>query len=94
LRLAAVRWDRFRRSSMLWRYFASRDFDASKPYGGDMMKALGRIKAPVLLLPSMTDRTIPGYYRRSEMAPLVRSGGRHLTQSAQSGAQSAQRRIS
>ena len=54
-------WDA---NSMLWRYFASRDFDASKPYGGDMMVALARIKAPVLLLPSMTDRTIPGYLTR------------------------------
>ena len=49
---------------MLWRYYASRNFDASKPFGGDMMKALGQIKAPVLLLPSMTDRTIPGYLTR------------------------------
>jgi homoserine O-acetyltransferase len=54
-------WDA---NSMLWRYFASRNFDASKPFGGDMMKALGLIKAPVLLLPSMTDRTIPGYLTR------------------------------
>lgn len=54
-------WDA---NSMLWRYFASRDFDASKPFGGDMMKALAQIKAPVLLLPSMTDRTIPGYLTR------------------------------
>ena len=51
-------WDA---NSMLWRYLASRNFDASKPFGGDMMKALGQIKAPVLLLPSMSDRTIPGY---------------------------------
>jgi len=54
-------WDA---NSMLWRYFASRNFDASKPFGGDMMKALGQIKAPALLLPSMTDRTIPGYLTR------------------------------
>jgi homoserine O-acetyltransferase len=54
-------WDA---NSMLWRYFASRNFDASAPFGGDMMKALGQIKAPVLLLPSMTDRTIPGYLTR------------------------------
>ncbi len=54
-------WDA---NSILLRYFASRDFDASKPFGGDMMKALGQIKAPVLLLPSMTDRTIPGYLTR------------------------------
>jgi homoserine O-acetyltransferase/O-succinyltransferase len=54
-------WDA---NSMLWRYYASRNFDAAKPFGGDMMKALGQIKAPVLLLPSMTDRTIPGYLTR------------------------------
>ena len=54
-------WDA---NSMLSRYFASRNFDASKPFGGDMMKALGQITAPVLLLPSMTDRTIPGYLTR------------------------------
>jgi homoserine acetyltransferase len=35
-------WDA---NSMLSRYQASRDFDASKPFSGDMMKALGRIKA-------------------------------------------------
>ncbi len=54
-------WDA---TSMLWRYYASRGHDASKPFGGDMMKALARIVAPVLLLPSMTDRTIPGYLTR------------------------------
>lgn len=54
-------WDA---NSMLSRYFASRDFDASKPFGGDMMKALAQIQAPVLMLPSMTDRTIPGYLTR------------------------------
>ena len=54
-------WDA---NSMLWRYFASRDFDAAKPFGGDMMRALAQVKAPALLLPSMTDRTIPGYLTR------------------------------
>jgi homoserine acetyltransferase len=29
-----------------------------------MMKALAQIKAPALLLPSMSDRTIPGYLTR------------------------------
>ena len=29
-----------------------------------MMKALARIKAPVLLRPSMSDRTTPGYLTR------------------------------
>ena len=54
-------WDA---NSMLSRYRASRNFDASKPFGGDMMKALAQIKAPALLLPSMSDRTIPGYLTR------------------------------
>jgi homoserine O-acetyltransferase len=54
-------WDA---NSMLSRYRASRNFDASVPFGGDMMKALGQIKAPALMLPSMTDRTIPGYLTR------------------------------
>jgi homoserine O-acetyltransferase len=54
-------WDA---NSMLSRYRASSIFDASKPFGGDMMKALSQIKAPVLLLPSMSDRTIPGYLTR------------------------------
>ncbi len=54
-------WDA---NSMLSRYMASRNFDASVPFGGDMMKALGQIKARALMLPSMTDRTIPGYLTR------------------------------
>ncbi len=54
-------WDA---NSMLSRYRASKMHDASKPFGGDMMKALGQVKAKVLLLPSMTDRTIPGYLTR------------------------------
>lgn len=54
-------WDA---NSMLWRSFASQNFDASKPFGGDIMKALAQIKAPAFLLPSMTDRTIPGYLTR------------------------------
>jgi homoserine O-acetyltransferase len=54
-------WDA---NSMLSRYRASRMHDASKPFGGDMMKALGQVKAKALLLPSMTDRTVPGYLTR------------------------------
>jgi homoserine O-acetyltransferase/O-succinyltransferase len=57
----AKSWDA---NSMMWRYIACRNFDASKPFGGDMMKALGQIKAPTLLLPGMTDRLIPGYLTR------------------------------
>lgn len=54
-------WDT---NSLLWRYHASRNHDASKPFGGDMRKALGQVKAKALLLASMTDRTIPGYLTR------------------------------
>jgi homoserine O-acetyltransferase/O-succinyltransferase len=54
-------WDA---NSMLSRYRASSTFDASKPFGGDMMKALAQIKASALLLPSISDRTIPGYLTR------------------------------
>ena len=50
-------WDA---NSMFWRYLSGRNFDASKPFGGDMMQALARIRAPALLLPSMSDRTIAG----------------------------------
>lgn len=65
----ANNWDA---NSLLWRYLASRNFDASKPFGGDMMKALSQIKAPALLLPSKTDRNIPAYLTR-ELADGLRS---------------------
>ena len=62
---AAARWaEDWDATSLLWRYNASRNHDVSKPYGGDMMKALARVAAPSLLLPGMTDRTIPGYLTR------------------------------
>lgn len=48
-------WDA---NSMLARYRASRDHDAAKPYGGDMAVALGRVKAPALVIASSSDRTI------------------------------------
>ena len=54
-------WDA---NSMISRYNASRNHDASKPFAGDMMKALGQVKAKALLLPSMTDRTVPAYLTR------------------------------
>ena len=40
------------------RYQASADHDVSKPFGGDMAKALGRIRAAVLVLPSSSDRLL------------------------------------
>jgi homoserine O-acetyltransferase len=57
----AKNWDA---NSILWRYKASREHDASKPFGGDMTKALGQVKVKALIVASMTDRTIPGYLTR------------------------------
>ena len=48
-------------NALIWRYEASRNHDASEPFGGDMKKALARINVPVLLLSSSTDRTVPAY---------------------------------
>jgi homoserine O-acetyltransferase/O-succinyltransferase len=49
-------WDA---NSLIARYAASRSHDVSAPYGGDMKKALARVTAKVLVMPSMTDRTVP-----------------------------------
>jgi homoserine O-acetyltransferase/O-succinyltransferase len=49
-------WDA---NSMISRYRAARTHDVSVPYGGDMRKALARVTAKVLVMPSMTDRTVP-----------------------------------
>ncbi len=54
-------WDA---NSMISRYRASKNHDASKPFDGDMMRALAQVKAKALLLPSMTDRTVPAYLTR------------------------------
>ncbi|MCK8783737.1 alpha/beta fold hydrolase [Roseomonas sp. NAR14] len=51
----ARNWDA---NSILWRYHASRNHDVSKPFGGDMAAALGRIRAQALVIASSTDRTI------------------------------------
>jgi len=50
------------------RYEASRNHDASVPFGGDMKAALGRVQAKTLLLTSQTDRTIPAYLSRELFA--------------------------
>ncbi len=50
------------------RYEASRNHDASAPFGGDMKAALGRVQAKTLLLTSQTDRTIPAYLSRELFA--------------------------
>lgn len=61
-------WDA---NAILLRYNASRNHDASTPYGGDMRAALSRVKGKVLMLVSMTDRTIPGYLSRELYAGLA-----------------------
>jgi homoserine acetyltransferase len=53
-------WSKTRNANaLIIRYLASRNFDASVPFGGDMKVALARIQAKTLLLTSQTDRTIP-----------------------------------
>ena len=63
----AKAWDA---NALLIRYAASRNFDASAPYGGDMKAALAKVQAKVLLLASQTDRTIPAYLSRELYAGL------------------------
>jgi homoserine O-acetyltransferase len=57
----AKAWDA---NGLMLRYDASRNFDASKPFGGDLMKALAQVKAKALIMPGMTDRTLPTYMAR------------------------------
>ena len=63
----ASTWDT---NAIILRYKASRDHDASVPYGGNMNTALARITVPVLMLVSLTDRTIPSYLSRELYAGL------------------------
>jgi homoserine acetyltransferase len=60
-------WDA---NALIVRYLASRNFDASVPFGGDMKAALARIQAKTLLLTSQTDRTIPAYLSRELYAGM------------------------
>jgi homoserine O-acetyltransferase len=53
-----VGWDAV---SWMWRYLASRDHDVSKPFDGDLARALGRITARSLVMPSATDRVLPPF---------------------------------
>ena len=53
---AYATWDA---RNWMYRYFASRDHDVSKPFSGNMTEALGRIKAKALIMPSISDRLIP-----------------------------------
>ena len=54
-------WDA---NALLLRYDASRNFDPSVPFGGDLAKALGRMAARALIMPSATDRALPAYMAR------------------------------
>ena len=60
-------WDA---NALIIRYMASRNFDASAPYGGDMKTALAKVNAKTLLLASQTDRTIPAYLSRELLAGI------------------------
>jgi homoserine O-acetyltransferase/O-succinyltransferase len=48
-------WDA---NSLVLRYAASRAHDVSAPFGGDMSAALAQVTAPVLILPSASDRLL------------------------------------
>lgn len=60
-------WDAW---SVIRRYQASAEHDVSKPFGGDLAKALGRIRAAVLVLPSSSDRLL-GVEAGRDIARLV-----------------------
>jgi homoserine O-acetyltransferase/O-succinyltransferase len=66
---AYATWDA---RNWMYRYFASREHDVSKPFNGNMAEALGRIKAKVLLMPSASDRLIPPVNAK-EIQKLVKS---------------------
>jgi homoserine O-acetyltransferase len=57
----AKTWDA---RSLLYRYQATSAHDVSQPFGGDLMRALGTIRAKTLIMPGMTDRTLPTYMAR------------------------------
>ena len=50
--------------SLIYRYQATRDHDVGQPFGGNTLQALGKIKARTLIMPGMTDRTLPSYMGR------------------------------
>jgi homoserine O-acetyltransferase len=52
---AFANWDA---NSLVMRYAASRANDVSAPFGGDMTAALAQVTAPVLILPSASDRLL------------------------------------
>lgn len=62
-------WDA---NALVLRYGAYRAHDIAAPFNGDMAAALARVTAPVLLLPSATDRLIGG-----AGAKRIRDGVQH-----------------
>lgn len=50
--------------SLIYRYQATRNHDVGQPFGANTLQALGKIKAKTLIMPGMTDRTIPSYMAR------------------------------
>ena len=50
--------------SLIYRYQATANHNVAQPFGGDMADALGQIKARTLIMPGMTDRTLPTYMAR------------------------------
>ncbi|MEO6022460.1 MAG: alpha/beta fold hydrolase [Burkholderiales bacterium] len=50
--------------SLIYRYQATSSHDVSLPFNGNMTEALGKIKAKALIMPGMTDRTLPSYMAR------------------------------
>jgi homoserine O-acetyltransferase/O-succinyltransferase len=50
--------------SLIYRYQATMYHDVSKPFGGDLAQALAKVKAKTLIMPGMTDRTLPTYMAR------------------------------
>lgn len=57
----ASTWDA---RSLIYRYQATSNHDVSLPFGGNMSEALSKIKAKTLIMPGMTDRTLPSYMAR------------------------------
>jgi homoserine O-acetyltransferase len=64
-------WDA---NSLVLRYAASRAHDVSAPFGGDLGAALAQITAPVLILPSASDRLLG-----LEGARRIRDGVKHAS---------------
>jgi homoserine O-acetyltransferase/O-succinyltransferase len=62
-------WDA---NSLVLRHAASRAHDVAAPFGGDMSAALSQIVAPVLILPSASDRLLG-----LEGARRIRDGVKH-----------------